>query len=83
MYDVVELADLMVDKDLCVTCVPVINDDLQEDVAVIGLEPNPIARAALTSNDDRLRIRAVISVAIHSHRLLSAHGLTFRCPSSS
>jgi len=83
MYDAVELADLMVDKDLCVTCVPVINSDLEEDVAVVGLEPNSVALAALTSEDMRLRIRAVISVAIHSHRLLPASGLTFRCPSSS
>jgi hypothetical protein len=83
MYDAVQLAKLMTDKEMCVTCVPVINSDLEEDVAVVGLEPNRVALAALISDDKRLRTRAVIAVAIHSHRLLPANGLTFRCPSSS
>jgi hypothetical protein len=83
MYDAVELADIMVDKDLCVTCVPVINSDLEEDVAVVGLEPNSIAHRELTHSNERRRVRALLAVAIHSHRLLPASGLTFRCPSSS
>jgi hypothetical protein len=83
MYDAVELAERLIDAELCVTCVPVINSDLEDDVAVVGLEPNRVALAALTSDNQSLRTRAVIAVAIHSHRLLPANGLTFRCPSSS
>jgi len=83
MYDAVELADIMVDKNLCVTCVPVINADLEEDVAVVGLEPNGIAYSALTHSNPMRRVEALLAVAVHSHRLLPANGLTFRCPSSS
>lgn len=83
MYDAVNLAEELVDHGLCVTCVPVINNDLKDDVAVVGLEPNPLALRALHNPDENKRVRFLVSVAIHSHRLLPFRGLTFRCPSSS
>ena len=83
MYDAVDMAELFLERDMCVTCIPVINDDLEEDVAVVALEPNEIARLALEHDSDQLRVRALLSVAIHSHGLLPSRGLSFRCPSSS
>jgi hypothetical protein len=83
MYDAVDMADHFLDMDMCVTCIPVVNDDLEEDVAVVALEPNPYARLALEHDSDQLRVRALLSVAIHSHGLLPSRGLSFRCPSSS
>jgi hypothetical protein len=83
MYDAVQLAKLMTDKEMCVTCVPVINADLEDDVAVVGLEPNGLAYRALTHSNPARRVEALLAVAVHSHRLLPASGLTFRCPSSS
>lgn len=83
MSDCVELAELLVDSDLFVTCIPVINDELEEDVAVVGLEPNLIAYALLHHSDAHRRARAIVAVAMHSHRLLPSRGLSFRCPSSS
>ena len=83
MYDAVDMAELFLERDMCVTCIPVINDDLEEDVAVVALESNEVARLALEHDSDRMRVRALLSVAIHSHGLLPSRGLSFRCPSSS
>jgi hypothetical protein len=83
MYDAVDMAELFLERDMCVTCIPVVNDELEEDVAVVALEPNPYARLALEHDSDQLRVRALLSVAIHSHGLLPSRGLSFRCPSSS
>ena len=83
MYDCVDLAEDLVDRDLMVTCVPVLNSDDEEDVAVVGLQPSRIAARALTSKRTELRMRAIVAVAIHSHRLLPEQGLRFRCHSSS
>lgn len=83
MYDAVELAEQMVEADMMVTCVPVINADDEEDVAVVALEPTGYATRLLTSRNEQLRTRAVVAIAIHSHRLLPDQGLRFRCHSSS
>ncbi len=83
MYDAVDLAESLIEQGLCVTCIPVINDDLEEDVAVVGLEPNVLAMRALHNPDEDKRVRFLVAVAIHSHRLLPSRGLSFRCPSSS
>ena len=83
MYDCVQLAEALTDRDLFVTCIPVINNELEEDVAVVGLEPNLIAYTLLHDEDDRRRARAIVAVAMHSHTLLPSRGLSFRCPSSS
>ena len=83
MYDCVELAEDLIDLELMVTCVPVLNSDDEEDVAVVGLQPNRLAARALNSSRRELRVRAIVAVAIHSHRLLPEQGLRFRCHSSS
>ena len=83
MYDAVDMAELFIERDMCVTCIPVVNDELEEDVAVVALEPNPYARLALEHDSEQLRVRALLAVAIRSHRLLPSRGLSFRCPSSS
>lgn len=83
MYDAVDMAELFLERDMCVTCIPVVNDELEEDVAVVALEPNPYARLALEHESEQLRVRALLAVAIRSHRLLPSRGLSFRCPSSS
>ena len=83
MYDCVELAEAFLDDEMCVTLIPVVNDDLEDDVAVVALEPNRLARFALEHDNEELRIRALLSVAIRSHSLLPSRGLSFRCHSSS
>jgi hypothetical protein len=83
MYDAVELAEDLVDADMMVTCVPVLNADDEQDVAVVALEPSSYATRLLTSRSPELRIKALVAVAIHSHRLLPEQGLRFRCHSSS
>ena len=83
MYDAVELAEELVEAEMMVTCVPVLNSDDEQDVAVVALEPSAYASRLLTSRDEDLRTRALIAVAIHSHRLLPEQGLRFRCHSSS
>ena len=79
MYDAVELAERLVDADMMVTCVPVLNDEDEQDVAVVALDPSVDAVRLLTSDREELRRRAIVAVAIHSHRLLPAQGLRFRC----
>ena len=83
MYDAVDMAEVFLERDMCVTCIPVVNDELEEDVAVVALEPNPYARLALEHDSDQLRVRALLSVAIHSHGLQPSRGLSFRSPSTS
>lgn len=83
MYDAVDMAELFLERDMCVTCIPVINDELEEDVAVVALEPNDQALSVLKHDTERMRVRALLAVAIRSHRLLPSRGLSFRCPSSS
>ena len=83
MYDCVELADLFLEREMCVTCIPVINNDLNEDVAVVALEPNLPAFVALHSDDPAKRVKALVLIAEASHRMLPSRGLSFRCPSSS
>jgi len=81
--DCLDIAELLVDNDMFVTCIPVINDELDEDVAVVGLEPNLMAYTLLHDNNERRRARAIVAIAMHAHRLLPSRGLSFRCPSSS
>lgn len=38
MYDAVELAEELVEAEMMVTCVPVLNSDDEQDVAVVALE---------------------------------------------
>jgi hypothetical protein len=83
MYDAVELAEELVEAEMMVTCVPVLNSDDEQDVAVVALEPSAYASRLLTSHDNELRTKALVAVAIHSHRLLPQQGLRFRCHSSS
>lgn len=83
MSDCLDIAKLLVDNDLFVTCIPVINSELEDDVAVVGLEPNLIAYSLLHDDNDRKRARAIVAVAMHSHKMLPSRGLSFRCPSSS
>ena len=83
MYDAVELAEGLVEAEMMVTCVPVLNSDDEQDVAVVALEPSAYASRLLTSHDNELRTKALVAVAIHSHRLLPQQGLRFRCHSSS
>jgi hypothetical protein len=83
MYDAVELAEELVEAEMMVTCVPVLNSDDEQDVAVVALEPSAYASRLLTSRDEDLRTKALVAVAIHSHRLLPQQGLRFRCHSSS
>ena len=83
MYDAVELAEELVEAEMMVTCVPVLNSDDEQDVAVVALEPSAYASRLLTSHDNKLRTKVLVAVAIHSHRLLPQQGLRFRCHSSS
>ena len=79
MYDCVELAKALTDRELAVTCIPVINSELEDDVAVVGLEPNLMAYAGLHHSDEHKRVRFIVAIAIHAHRLLPSRGLSFRC----
>ena len=79
MYDCVELAEQLVEREMCVTCIPVVNDELEDDVAVVALQPNLLAYIGLHHDDERKRERMLVAVAIHSHRLLPSRGLSYRC----
>jgi hypothetical protein len=77
-----ELACDLANNDLFVTCIPVVNEYDEEDVAVVALQPNVRALVALHMQDT-IRRRAIVAIAIYSHRMLKPKGLTFRCHSSS
>jgi hypothetical protein len=75
--DAYDLAVQFADRGCVPTCIPVIDEDAWEQVAVVSLDPNPIARIALTHEDRRVRSRALVAVAIKAHELLPDRGLTF------
>ncbi len=72
-----DLARAFADRGHVPTCIPVIDEDAWEQVAVVSLEPNTVARLALTHRDRRIRARALVAVAIKAHELLPDKGLTF------
>ena len=71
------LARELLEDGRVVTCIPVLNRDLEEDVAVAALEPNPICLAAVLSPDRRDRAEALLLVAMQAHSLLPDCGLTY------
>lgn len=75
--DAYELACSFADRGHVPTCIPVIDEDAWEQVAVVSLDPNPIARIALTHSDRSVRARALVAVAMKAHDLLPDRGLTF------
>lgn len=74
----IELADHFVDKGYCVTVIPIRYDDGTPECSVVALEPHPLVLPALVNDDVSLRVRALLLVAVASHRKLSEHNLTFR-----
>ena len=75
--DEYDLARELVDTGRVVTCIPVINYSLEEDVAVVGLRPNGSTLGLVISPDPDARARALVLIAIEAHSVLSDCGLTY------
>ena len=73
-----DLADWFNDRDFCVTVIPVRYEDGTTECSVVALEPHPLVLPTLITDNESIRIRALIAVAIASHEKLSEHHLTFR-----
>lgn len=78
MESALDLAEYYVDRNYCVTVIPAAYDDGSPECGVVALEPHLAILPALVSENINLRTRALITVAIASHRKLSEHNLTFR-----
>ena len=76
MYEY-DLACELVDSGRVVTCIPVINSSLEEDLALVGLRPNRSTLAFVLSPDPEARALALVLIAIEAHSLLSDCGLTY------
>lgn len=75
--DAYELAVVFAESGCVPTCVPVIDEEAWEQVAVVSLDPNPVAQIALTHPDKRVRARAIVAVALRAHEVLTERGLIF------
>lgn len=75
--DEYDLARELVDTGRVVTCIPVINYSLEEDVAVVGLRPNGSTLGLVLSPDPDARVKALVLIAIEAHSVLSDCGLTY------
>lgn len=72
-----DLARELLESGRVVTCIPVLNREDEEDVAVVALEPNPICLAAVLSPEKEDRVEALLLVAMQAHDLLPDCGLTY------
>lgn len=77
MLDAYKLAQDFIEREVFVSCVPVINSDGDPDVAVIALDAKPLALLSLLHPSRRVRTEALIGVLIKSHELLPAWGLRY------
>ena len=75
--DAYELALVFAESGCVPTCVPVIDGDAFESVAVVSLDPNPVALIALTHPSVKVRARAMVAVAMKAHDVLADRGLIF------
>lgn len=75
--DAYELAAYFAYRGCVPTCVPVIDEDACESVAVVSLDPNDVALIALTHPSGAIRARAIVAVAMKAHDLLADRGLIF------
>lgn len=74
-YDPYKLAGNLIESGLIASCIPVVNSDDELDVAVIALEANSLALAALTHESTDVRVHALLAVCVHAHKLLADEGL--------
>lgn len=77
MHDAYELAEHFLDDAMSVTCIPVFNSDDERDVAVVALEPNPVAMLSLLHPSVAVRLRAITAIAMRGHELLPERGLRY------
>lgn len=75
--DAYDLAVYFAESGCVPTCVPVIDEDARESVAVVSLDPNAVALIALTHPSGRVRARALTAVAMKAHDVLADRGLIF------
>jgi len=75
--DAYELAVTFAESGCVPTCVPVIDGDAWEQIAVVSLDPNPVAQIALTHPNKKVRARALVAVAMKAHDVLADRGLIF------
>lgn len=73
-----DLAEYYVDRNYCVTVIPIRYADGTPECGVVALEPHPSVLPALVTKNISIRTRALITVAIASHQKLNEHNLTFR-----
>ncbi len=76
-HEAYNTAMTLLHNQFAVTCIPVVDDAGERDVAVVALAPHPIAFLSLMHPDRDTRLRALISVAKASHELLPDKGLTY------
>lgn len=77
MQDAYELAEAFLECSMSVTCIPVYTSEDEPDVAVIALEPNPVAMLSLLHPSRHVRTLAMVQVAARAHELLPSRGLRY------